>query len=46
MDFFAPARALYASTGFEVSPPFASYVDDPHSAFMTLDLESVDESVA
>jgi putative acetyltransferase len=34
-DFFAPARALYISRGFEECGPFASYVLDPHSAFFS-----------
>jgi putative acetyltransferase len=38
MDAFAPARALYARYGFETSGPFADYVVDPHSTFMTLEL--------
>jgi putative acetyltransferase len=32
---FAAARALYASHGFVTCPPFAGYVDDPLSTFMT-----------
>lgn len=32
---FAPARALYASEGFAVCGPFASYRPDPNSVFMT-----------
>ena len=36
MEFFAPARAFYARAGFEPCPPFGSYVDDPHSTFMTM----------
>jgi len=32
---FAPARQLYASVGFAECGPFASYVEDPHSVFMT-----------
>lgn len=39
-DFFAPARALYASRGFTECGPFASYAEDPNSVFMTLDLAS------
>ncbi|MQA61527.1 MAG: GNAT family N-acetyltransferase [Actinophytocola sp.] len=35
MDFFAPARALYASAGFAPCAPFGSYVEDPNSTFMT-----------
>jgi putative acetyltransferase len=37
--FFAPARAMYARAGFVGCPPFADYVEDPHSVFMTLRLE-------
>ncbi|MFM2315286.1 MAG: hypothetical protein RLZZ04_4562 [Cyanobacteriota bacterium] len=32
---FAPARALYALYGFEYRSPFAEYIDDPNSVFMT-----------
>ncbi|SDQ57628.1 putative acetyltransferase [Pseudoxanthomonas sp. CF385] len=35
MDYFAPARALYARAGFRVCGPFGDYVDDPNSVFMT-----------
>lgn len=35
---FAAARALYAGAGFVSTGPFGSYSDDPHSAFMTLEL--------
>ena len=38
MAAFAPARALYASAGFEMREPFAGYWDSPHSVCMTLDL--------
>jgi putative acetyltransferase len=38
MDYFNPARALYASFGFEVCPPFGDYVADPNSVFMTKEL--------
>ncbi|MEU0505701.1 GNAT family N-acetyltransferase [Nocardia sp. NPDC005998] len=34
-DYFAPAQRLYARHGFEVCPPFADYLEDPHSVFMT-----------
>lgn len=34
-DYFAPAQRLYARHGFEVCPPFADYIEDPHSVFMT-----------
>jgi putative acetyltransferase len=33
--FFAPAHALYEKHGFEVCAPFGTYIDDPHSRFMT-----------
>lgn len=32
---FAPARALYTRYGFEYRSPFADYIDDPNSVFMT-----------
>jgi putative acetyltransferase len=35
MDAFAPARNLYASFGFKPCGPFANYVEDPYSVFMT-----------
>lgn len=38
MAFFEPARALYAKAGFVPCPPFGSYVDDPLSVFMTLEI--------
>ena len=37
-DHFVPARALYARHGFVVCGPFADYVLDPNSVFMTRDL--------
>ena len=37
-DAFKPARTLYASFGFTETGPFADYVLDPYSAFMTLTL--------
>lgn len=40
MEAFAPARALYARHGFVECAPFADYVLDPYSTFMTLDLTS------
>ena len=43
MEFFAPARALYAKAGFVVCRPFGSYADDPHSTFMTLDLRRLSQ---
>lgn len=38
MEFFAPARALYAKAGFTFCPPFGAYIDDPNSVFMTMSL--------
>jgi putative acetyltransferase len=38
MEAFAPARALYASAGFEPCEPFADYPDSSYSVHMTLDL--------
>ncbi|KAF1721752.1 GNAT family N-acetyltransferase [Pseudoxanthomonas wuyuanensis] len=35
MPVFAPARALYARFGFVECAPFAGYVEDPYSVFMT-----------
>ena len=35
---FAPARALYASAGFEPCEPFANYRSSPNSTYMTLRL--------
>lgn len=35
MPAFAPAQRLYESFGFTCCPPFADYVEDPHSVFMT-----------
>jgi hypothetical protein len=32
---FAPARRLYESFGFEPGGPFAEYVVDPNSVFLT-----------
>jgi putative acetyltransferase len=37
-DYFLPARALYKSHGFVECPPFAGYVPDPNSVFMSLEL--------
>jgi putative acetyltransferase len=34
MEYFAPARALYSSFGFECCEPFAQYKADPNSVFM------------
>lgn len=35
MEFFEPARRLYASYGFVPCTPFADYWNDPNSFFMT-----------
>ena len=35
-DFFAPARRLYARTGFRECAPFGHYDEDPHSVFLTV----------
>jgi putative acetyltransferase len=37
-EHFAPARRLYARHGFAECPPFADYVEDPNSVFMTREL--------
>jgi putative acetyltransferase len=37
---FEPAHRLYASAGFTPCGPFAGYVEDPYSCFMTLELQS------
>jgi putative acetyltransferase len=35
---FAPARQLYVSSGFTYCAPFADYVPDPNSVFMSMAL--------
>lgn len=35
MDAYLPARSLYARFGFEICGPFAGYLVDPYSTFMT-----------
>ncbi|MBW4837802.1 MAG: GNAT family N-acetyltransferase [Paenibacillaceae bacterium] len=35
MEAFIPARRLYESFGFTYCEPFADYVEDPNSVFMT-----------
>ena len=35
MEYFEPARQLYASFGFVYCEPFGSYRKDPNSVFMT-----------
>ena len=37
-DYFVPARAFYGSHGFAECPPFADYLPDANSVFMTLAL--------
>ena len=34
-EFFQPARNLYAGFGFTVCGPFAEYLLDPHSVYLT-----------
>ena len=34
MDYFAPARRMYADAGFIECAPFADYVGDPNSTYM------------
>lgn len=38
MKDFEPAQRLYATCGFNSCGPFADYVDDPNSVFMTREL--------
>jgi putative acetyltransferase len=38
MEAFEPARKLYANFGFIYCKPFADYVEDPYSVFMTREL--------
>ncbi len=40
MAVFEPARRLYEELGFQYCPPFADYVEDPHSVFMCKELRS------
>ena len=42
MEVFEPARALYERFGFEACGPFADYIEDPYSLFMTIELAPVD----
>ena len=37
-EIFAPARRFYARHGFVTCGPFADYLDDRHSVFMTREL--------
>jgi putative acetyltransferase len=38
MEYFQPARRLYAGFGFERCGPFGPYREDPNSVFMTMEL--------
>jgi putative acetyltransferase len=38
MPYFKPAQSLYSKFGFRPCPPFAGYVEDPNSVFMTKEL--------
>ena len=38
MQAFEPARQLYGQSGFTFCGPFAEYVEDPNSVFMTKEL--------
>ena len=38
MTAFAPARGLYTRFGFQSCGPFADYIEDPYSVFMTREL--------
>jgi len=38
-DYFLPARAFYKRHGFVECLPFADYILDPNSVFMSLDLQ-------
>jgi putative acetyltransferase len=40
MAAFEPAQRLYRSFGFTPCPPFADYIEDPHSVFMTKALDA------
>jgi len=38
---FDPARSMYESFGFTYCSPFADYIEDPNSVFLTRSLEVV-----
>jgi putative acetyltransferase len=38
MEAFAPAHRLYRKFGFTECRPFADYIEDPNSIFMTIEL--------
>lgn len=42
MDSFAAAKRMYEQFGFAYCGPFADYVLDPYSVFMTLELSAED----
>jgi len=44
MEEFTPARQLYGRHGFSYRGPFAEYVEDPNSVFMTLDLQNPNQA--
>jgi putative acetyltransferase len=39
MEAFEPARQLYARAGFTFCAPFAEYIEDPNSVFMTREVK-------
>jgi putative acetyltransferase len=41
-DYFHPAHAFYLSHGFVACEPFADYVLDPNSLFLSLDLRNAE----
>jgi putative acetyltransferase len=45
MAAFDPARQLYARAGFTFCGPFADYIEDPNSVFMTMELRKVTSDV-
>ncbi len=42
MQAFEAARILYTRFGFQPCGPFADYIEDPHSVFMTIELMDAD----
>jgi putative acetyltransferase len=42
-EYFGPAREFYKKHGFLECPPFANYVPDPNSVFMSLELREPDQ---
>jgi putative acetyltransferase len=45
MEAFEPARELYARAGFSYCEPFADYIEDPNSVFMTREVKKVTSDV-